>query len=46
MHAGSVRTDLAKSRRSIVGHYFADGAVVYYDSSGLAGGVYEGELPA
>ncbi len=44
MHAGSPRADLSKSRRSIVGHYFAEGAIVYYDSSGLAGSVYEGEL--
>jgi len=42
MHAGSLRKDLSKSRRSIVGHYFAHGAVVYYDSSGLPGALYEG----
>jgi ectoine hydroxylase-related dioxygenase (phytanoyl-CoA dioxygenase family) len=46
MHAGSPRVDMDKSRRSIVGHYFAQGAVVYYDSSGLAGSLYEGELTA
>ena len=46
MHAGSVRRDKAISRRSIVGHYFAEGAVVYYDSSGMPGVLYEGELPA
>jgi hypothetical protein len=46
MHAGSMRLDMAKSRRSIVGHYFAEGSVVYYDSSGMPGVLYEGELPA
>jgi ectoine hydroxylase-related dioxygenase (phytanoyl-CoA dioxygenase family) len=45
MHAGSVRRDKAISRRSIVGHYFAEGAVVYYDSSGMPGVLYGGELP-
>ncbi|MFN4175531.1 phytanoyl-CoA dioxygenase family protein [Phenylobacterium sp.] len=44
MHAGSPRKDLSKSRRSIVGHYFAQGSVVYYDSSGLPGVLYEGPL--
>ena len=46
MHAGSMRRDRSKSRRSIVGHYFAEGSVVYYDSSGMPGLLYEGELPA
>ncbi len=46
MHAGSMRLDKSKSRRSIVGHYFAEGSVVYYDSSGRPGLLYEGELPA
>ncbi|MDB5441850.1 MAG: hypothetical protein JWP73_226, partial [Phenylobacterium sp.] len=46
MHAGSMRKDKAISRRSIVGHYFAEGSVVYYDSSGMPGLLYEGELPA
>jgi len=46
MHAGSMRLDMAKSRRSIVGHYFAEGSVVYYDSSGMPGVLYEGDLPA
>jgi hypothetical protein len=45
MHAGMVRRDRSKSRRSIVGHYFAEGSVVYFDSSGMPGVVYEGELP-
>lgn len=43
MHAGSPRLDRSKSRKSIVGHYFASGAVVYYDSSGMPGTVYERE---
>ncbi len=43
MHAGSPRRDREKSRRSIVGHYFADGAVVYYDSSGMPGVTHQGE---
>jgi ectoine hydroxylase-related dioxygenase (phytanoyl-CoA dioxygenase family) len=43
MHGGSMRLDMSQSRRSIVGHYFAEGAVVYYDSSGLPGSLYEGE---
>jgi len=42
MHGGSVRRDLEKSRRSIVCHYFAEGAVAYYDSSGLPGAMYMG----
>ena len=46
MHAGSMRQDKSISRRSIVGHYFAEGSVVYYDSSGMPGVLYEGELPA
>lgn len=46
MHAGSMRLDMSKSRRSIVGHYFAEGSVVYYDSSGMPGVLYEGELTA
>jgi hypothetical protein len=46
MHGGSPRLDKSISRRSIVGHYFAEGAVVYYDSSGMPGQVYEGELSA
>lgn len=46
MHAGSPRRDREKSRRSIVGHYFAHGAVVYYDSSGMPGIVQEAEAAA
>jgi hypothetical protein len=45
MHAGSPRRDRDKSRRSIVGHYFAHGAIVYYDSSGMPGIVQEAAPP-
>jgi len=48
MHAGSVRRDKSLSRRSIVTHNFAKGAVVYYDSSGNVGHVHDvvdGGLP-
>lgn len=41
MHAGSPRRDRDKSRRSIVGHYFSNGAIVYYDSSGMPGILHE-----
>jgi len=37
MHGGAPRRDQSVSRRSIVGHYFAEGCVAYYDSSGLPG---------
>ena len=37
MHGGSVRDDQSLSRRSIVSHYFADGTIAFYDSSGAAG---------
>jgi hypothetical protein len=37
MHAGGVRLDQSLSRRSIVSHYFADGAIAFYDSTGTAG---------
>lgn len=37
VHAGSIRTDKSLSRRSIVSHYFADGAVAFYDSTGQPG---------
>lgn len=46
MHAGSVRQDPDKSRRSIVCHYFARGAVAYYDSSGMPGITHQGSLDA
>lgn len=37
LHGGSVRVDASLSRRSIVSHYFADGAVAFYDSTGKPG---------
>ncbi len=37
MHAGGVRLDTSLSRRSIVSHYFADGSIAFYDSSGVPG---------
>ena len=37
MHAGGVRIDPSLSRRSIVSHYFADGSIAFYDSTGSAG---------
>ncbi len=37
MHAGGVRLDPSLSRRSIVSHYFADGSIAFYDSTGSAG---------
>lgn len=43
MHGGMVRSDRSKSRRSIVGHYFANGCIAYHDSSGMAGRLFEGE---
>jgi hypothetical protein len=37
MHGGRVRRDKEKSRRSIVGHYFAEGCIAYHDASGMPG---------
>lgn len=37
LHGGSVRVDMSLSRRSIVSHYFADGAIAFYDSTGRPG---------
>lgn len=37
MHAGSVRRNIDLTRRSIVFHCFADGVIVYYDSTGEVG---------
>jgi len=37
LHGGSVRIDQSLSRRSIVSHYFADGSIAFYDSTGLPG---------
>jgi hypothetical protein len=36
IHGGSYRRDRTKTRLSIVSHYFAKGAVAYYDSRGEA----------
>lgn len=46
MHAGSLRRDLGLSRRSIVCHYFAEGVVGYYDSTGLPGSLSLDPRPA
>lgn len=40
MHAGSIRKDPSLSRRSVVTHHFAKGAIAYYDSSGNVGHVH------
>lgn len=37
LHGGSPRVDLSRSRRSIVSHYFAEGGIAFYDSTGLPG---------
>jgi len=37
LHAGSIRRDLSRSRRSVVIHCFARGAIAYYDSTGIVG---------
>ncbi len=44
MHAGTPRLDPNRSRRSIVSHVFAEGALAYYDSTGKPG--YMEPLPA
>ena len=36
-HGGSMRRNNSLSRRSIVSHYFSEGAAVWYDSSGRCG---------
>ncbi|KVE38162.1 hypothetical protein WS68_24235 [Burkholderia sp. TSV86] len=36
LHAGSIRLDQSLPRRSVVIHAFADGAIGYYDSTGIA----------
>lgn len=47
LHAGSVRVDKSLQRRSIVIHCFADGALAYYDSTGMGGSaVPVRDLPA
>jgi hypothetical protein len=37
MHGGSIRLDTSLSRRSIVSHNFASGAIAFYDSTGTPG---------
>lgn len=37
MHGGSTRKDPSITRKSIVSHYFADGAIAYYDSTATPG---------
>lgn len=37
LHGGSPRIDQSLSRRSVVSHVFADGAVAYYDARGIPG---------
>lgn len=37
MHAGGTRRNLSLSRRSMVSHFFANGTLVFYDSTGLIG---------
>lgn len=37
MHAGSIRRNIDLTRRSIVFHCFAEGTIVYYDSTGEVG---------
>lgn len=41
MHEGSIRRNAALSRRSVVTHNFAKGAIVYYDSSGNVGHIHD-----
>ncbi|AKK25044.1 hypothetical protein MB84_30295 (plasmid) [Pandoraea oxalativorans] len=41
LHAGSVRRDMSRPRRSVVIHTFADGAIGYYDSTGMAASAVE-----
>jgi hypothetical protein len=36
VHGGSVRINKEQTRFSVVSHYFAKGAVAYYDSRGEA----------
>lgn len=44
LHGGSVRRNQELERRSMVIHTFADGAVVYYDSTGTVGTVVERKM--
>jgi Phytanoyl-CoA dioxygenase (PhyH) len=45
MHGGSVRVDKARTRRSIVCHYFADGCIGYHDASGMPGSLVPPKAP-
>jgi ectoine hydroxylase-related dioxygenase (phytanoyl-CoA dioxygenase family) len=41
LHAGSLRRDMSRSRRSVVIHSFAQGAIAYFDSTGIVGESYD-----
>lgn len=41
MHEGTLRRNVQLSRRSVVTHNFAKGAIVYYDSSGNVGHIHD-----
>lgn len=41
MHEGTLRRNTELSRRSVVTHNFAKGAIVYYDSSGDVGHIHD-----
>lgn len=41
LHAGSLRRDMRRSRRSVVIHSFAQGAIAYFDSTGIVGESYD-----
>ena len=41
MHGGSKRLNKALTRKSCVTHHFAQGGIIYYDSTGLPGRVIE-----
>jgi hypothetical protein len=45
LHGGSVRRDQSRERRSLVVHSFAEGAIVYYDSTGLVGRTVDPRQP-
>ena len=41
MHGGSRRLNKSLTRKSCVTHHFAQGGIIYYDSTGLPGRVIE-----
>jgi hypothetical protein len=41
MHGGSRRVSESLTRKSCVTHHFAQGSIVYYDSTGLPGKLIE-----